>query len=505
MLKDIIKKEILGHLLDSKFLFSFIACALLILLSVFMGMKNYTTDKKEYLVGVAEAGRTLDERLSGAGAGIREGGSGGIDVTGMREFAGDAIKVFRQTPSLAAVVRGVGDASGRVSGVNNRLENRPTESKYESSVFSAIFSAFDLLFVVKMVLSLFALLFAYDAVSGEKENGTLSLTLANSVPRSRLILGKAIGGYISLILPLLVLLLLGALMMSLNSDMDLGSAGGENWTRLFLLYGMFLLYLSVFFALGLFVSSLTARSSTSFLTLLFVWVVLVLIIPKVAPAAAGWIRPAPFAHETLSEKTRVVPQIWREIDTNSLRELYSESSGKRPATPTTMEGYRDPVYQANLSRWSEEVSKLTGELGRKYETLLAEAYTNIDRNYRLRQDAQRRLVKNLSRVSPASGLTLGGMVLARTGTEEYNRFLDAARDYKNVYSDWLVRNNLRNEVGSISLTARFTVADMPQFQFNPESLGESLARTLPDFALMAIMTLVFFTGACVAFMRYDVR
>jgi len=501
MLRDIIKKEILGHLLDSKFLFTFIVSVVLILLSVYMGMRNYAEDKKEYAAGVAEVSRGLDERLS-SGAGLRIRNSAGIDIGGMLvTFTSDTVRVFRRPPALEAVVRGVGDASGRVSGVNNRMENRPAESKYESNLFLAIFSAFDLLFVVKMVLSLFAMLFAYDAVSGEKERGTLGLTLANSVPRSRLILGKAIGGYISMLLPILVPLLIGALLMSLNSDMALGNAGGEDWTRLFLLYGVFLLYLSAFFALGLFVSSLTARSSTSFLALLFVWVVLVLIIPKVAPAAAGWIRPAPFAHETLSEKTRAVPQIMQDIDMTPLTVL----RGNRPANPTTVEGYMDPIYQANIQRWSGEFSQTMQELGQKYETLLADAYTNIDREYRLRQDAQRRLAKNLARISPASGLTLGSMVLARTGTEEYNRFLDATRNHRNVYNDWLVHNNLRNAMGQVTPDIILGLADMPQFQFEPESLGESLARTLPDFALMAAMTIVFLTGAFFAFLRYDVR
>jgi len=503
MLKDIIKKEILAHLIDSKFLFTFIVSAALILLSVYMGMKNYAADKKEYAAGVAEVSRELDERYNGVGDGMRMLGANGIKITGvMRTFTSDAIRVHRQPSALEALVRGVEDASGRVSNVNNRVETRLGESKYESNPFAAIFNAFDLLFVVKMVLSLFAMLFAYDAVSGEKEKGTLKLTLANNVPRSRLILGKAVGGYFSLALTLLVPLLLSMIFLSLNTDMALS---GEDWTRLFLLYGMFLLYLSVFFALGLFVSSLTSRSSTSFLALLFVWTVLVLIVPKVAASAAGWIRPAPFAHEALSQKTRVGPQIMQELDTKPLRELYSESSGKRPARPTTMEGYRDPVYQANVQRWSDEVSKLTNELGMKYETLLAAAYTNIDRDYRMRREAQRRLEKNLSRVSPASGLTLGGMVLTRTGMDEYNRFLDATREYRNVYSDWLVRNNLRNAVGQVSPDTVLGLADMPQFRFEPESLGESLMRTLPDFALMAAMTIIFLTGAFFAFLRYDVR
>ena len=115
------------------------------------------------------------------------------------------------------------------------------------------------------------------------------------------------------------------------------------------------------------------------------------------------------------------------------------------------------------------------------------------------------LAKNLSRISPASGLTLCGMVLTRTGAEEYNRFLDATRDYRAVYNDWLVKNNLRNALGQVGPNTVLGVADMPQFRFEPESLGESLMRTLPDFALMAAMTVVFLTGAFFAFIRYDVR
>jgi ABC-type transport system involved in multi-copper enzyme maturation permease subunit len=413
-------------------------------------------------------------------------------------FTSNVIRVYRQPAALEAIVRGLGDASGRVSGVNNRMENRLAESKYESNPFASIFSTFDLLFVVKMVLSLFAMLFAYDAVSGEKEKGTLKMALANNVARSRLILGKAIGGYVSLVLPLLVPLLIGAMFISLNSDM---AFGGEDWMRLSLLYGMFLLYLSAFFALGLFVSSLTSRSSSSFFTLLFIWIVLVLIVPKVSAAAAGWIRPAPFAHETLSQKTRVAPQVMQEIDTDSLRKLWST----RPDRPTTIEGMRDPAYIAASQKFEEDVSSLTRELGLKYDTLLTDAYKKIDSDHRIRQEAQRRLAKNLARVSPASGLTFGGMVLTRTGMDEYNRFLSATRDYRAIYSDWLVRNGMRNEVGTDYRRTPLSIADMPQFEFEPESLGESLTRTLPDFALMAAMTIIFLTGAFFAFQRYDVR
>jgi len=59
---DIIKKEILGHLLDSKYLFTFIVCSALILLSVYIGMRNYAADKNEYTTGAAEVRRELERK-----------------------------------------------------------------------------------------------------------------------------------------------------------------------------------------------------------------------------------------------------------------------------------------------------------------------------------------------------------------------------------------------------------------------------------------------------------
>ena len=44
-------------------------------------------------------------------------------------------------------------------------------------------SQVDWAFIIGYVLSLIALLFTFDAISGERERGTLRLMLANSIPR----------------------------------------------------------------------------------------------------------------------------------------------------------------------------------------------------------------------------------------------------------------------------------------------------------------------------------
>jgi hypothetical protein len=47
--------------------------------------------------------------------------------------------------------------------------------------------------------------------------------------------------------------------------------------------------------------------------------------------------------------------------------------------------------------------------------------------------------------------------------------------------------------------------DMPQMDFTPERLGDSFKRILPDLVLMIFLIILFFVGAYVSFLRYDVR
>ena len=54
-----------------------------------------------------------------------------------------------------------------------------------------------------------ALLFGFDQISREQENGTLKLMLANSVSRATLLAGKWIGNFLSLAVPFTLVTLLG--------------------------------------------------------------------------------------------------------------------------------------------------------------------------------------------------------------------------------------------------------------------------------------------------------
>jgi ABC-type transport system involved in multi-copper enzyme maturation permease subunit len=469
MLRDIIKKEILETITSPKFVFTFLLCTILILLSVYTGITNFRAEKREYDAAISLNKKNLESQPS------------------YQALAGLGTKINRPPQVLSTIASGVSEAVGRVATVNVAYDPSLVDSKYESNPVFSIFGALDLSFIVKIVLSLFAILFTYDAIVGEKERGTLKLTLSNKVPRDRLIMGKIIGGYISLLIPLIIPLLLSLLVMLVYPNI---SMAGQDWARLLLMFLIFFLYLSVFFTLGIFVSARTSKSSTSFLVLLFIWVIFVTIIPKVSVLAASQIKPIPSVHEITAKKDAFLQQI--QGGSQKMVQDWMKANAPKP-------GEDAKIFQEKFKKYIEDLQNdLTGKIDANNAAL--------ERDYQMRKRAQEKLAVNLSRISPASALMFSSMSLARTGLEENDRFAASIRAYKPIFTKWVNPKMMQGiNFATGETTGKVSLSDMPQHKFEPETLGKSLARTLPDFLVMIGLILIFFIGSYVSFLKYDVR
>jgi ABC-type transport system involved in multi-copper enzyme maturation permease subunit len=469
MLKDIIKKEILETITSAKFVFTFLLCAILILLSVYTGIVNYRSDQKEFSAAVALNKKNLESQPS------------------YQALAGLGTKINKPPQVLGAISTGVDEAVGRVATVNIAYDPNLVDSKYESNPVFSVFGALDLTFIVKIVLSLFAILFTYDAIVGEKERGTLKLTLSNRVPRDRLILGKVIGGFISLLIPLIIPLILSLLILLVYPNIVLA---GQDWLRLLLMFLMFFLYLSVFFTLGLLVSARTSKSSTSFLVLLFIWVIFVTIIPKLSVMTAGRLKPIPSVHEITAKKDAFLQQ----IQGGAQKKVLDWVKENAPMAAKDQKGYQ------------EKFKKFLEDYQQDLTSKIDENNVALERDYQAKKKSQERLAINISRISPASALTFSTMSFARTGLDEHESFLASIRAYKPIFTKWANAKMMRNiDFSGSGQTGKVVLDDMPQHKFEPETLSKSLARTIPDFGLMLFLIIVFFAGAYVSFLKFDVR
>ena len=184
MFKLIIEKELREIISSTRFAVTFGVCSVLILLSFYAGARNYQVGREQFEASKREDLRKLE---------------GITDWSMVRN-----LRIFLPPEPMTSLVMGVSNDIGRTIEVRGSGELNGEDSRYGDDPIYAVFRFLDLNFIFQIVLSLFAILFAYDAINGEKERGTLRLTLANAVPRSTYILGKMTGSFLALAIPLLV-------------------------------------------------------------------------------------------------------------------------------------------------------------------------------------------------------------------------------------------------------------------------------------------------------------
>jgi ABC-type transport system involved in multi-copper enzyme maturation permease subunit len=310
------------------------------------------------------------------------------------------------------------------------------------------------LYVTKVVLSLVALLFGFDQVSQEKEKGTLRLMLANNVSRARILLGKWVGNFLSLAVPFGLVTLLGVALLSLDPEVRLTAA---HLGRLGLILALTFVYIAFFLSLGILISTLTRRAAASIVVLLFIWALVVFVIPNLGTLLARQMVDVPSVR-ALSEKRQ---QVWtREV-------LLSIGESRRTG-----------------GNWAEHVRTINQEDDR------------LEEDYRAKFDRLVRLSKNINRLSPAASFVYAVTDIAGTGIGEESRLKGEVVRYKNSI--------VQRMIASIISGAK--AGSYPAFSYDSRSLPDIFAGgTLFDAAWLVFFNVLFFALSYFAFVRYDVR
>lgn len=343
---------------------------------------------------------------------------------------------------------------------------------YSNPAFG-LFASPDITYIVNVVISLIALFFAFDAVCGERENGTLKLILVNSVPRDSLLLGKWIGGFAVLSAPLVLGFVAGIVVSLVLTKV---SFSWEALLRLAAVGGTSLLYVAVFFSLGLLLSTSSAKSSTSLILCLFIWVIWVLAVPNIVPILARYMAGSPSRGALSGERQAIEQDIW-------------------PAVRRKMDDVKDEKERNQL--WTEAAE----EVQRKWELALSE--------YQRRVYRQAALAQVMSRISPSASYVYATTSLAATGVEDYKLFDGYLQTFKDEYDrsvNALIagsEGSSRSSSGSSRSSGGFDVSQLPEFDYQSSPPGKSVQRSMLDFGLLAVWNILFFLGAFLKFARYE--
>ncbi|MBI3112125.1 MAG: ABC transporter permease subunit [Ignavibacteriales bacterium] len=415
---------------------------------------------------------------------------------------------YRKPDVMEVFVNGVNSDIGRFSEITLMRNVRLVRSEFSDDPMLAVFQFLDPTFVVLIVLSLLAILFTYNAVNGEKESGTLKLVFANGISRAEFILGKLAGGWVALLVPVVLAFLIGGLMLILMGvEMD-----AAQWGK----FGFFVLasvlYFTCFMLIGVLVSAFTGRSSVSFLVLLVLWISAVLIIPKASTMLAGQAMPVATTDEVESRLASFATQARTEFFggmQQRWRERFRPTEGMKPEEATQ--------YQAeNRPAWEKEDQDARQEMEKKIADHTARSYEE----YYNQKNRQEQLAFSLAKMSPASMFQLAAMKLAGTDTGLKRRYEDAMKNYRDQYTKFVQQKGGgfggmritvgRGSGGSVSMGGsqegtKIDVGEMPRFQSPQYTLGEALTASLFDLGLLTIFNILAFVGAFIAFLRFDMR
>jgi len=471
VLKTIIEKEIRDIIGSTKFAVSFGACAVLIILSFYVGAKNYQVSQTRYEAAITENLRQFD---------------------GLTDwFSVEQHRIFLPPQPLEALVTGVSNDIGRTTEITGRGELTAHDSRFNEDPVYAVFRFLDLDFLFVIVISLFAIMLGYDAVSGEKESGTLRLAMSNAVPRATYILGKLMGSFLALVVPLVATLGIGCLLLPLLKV----PLGGEEWMRLLLIILAGLLYFGVFLALAVFTSAMTERSSNSFLVLLVIWIVGVVIVPRASVVLAARTVDVESIDELATKKAAYQRQLWKEHRESLTNFKPSENGGT------------DSLFV--------EFQRFMEDLANQRDAKLQEYVGRLNEERHNGEVRQQKLAFTLARISPAAQLSLAVSTLAGTSIDLKDHYLQEANAYQGEYGAFMKEKTGMNPGGRVirikegvedgEEPAPIDPKELPDFSYTPAGTGETLAAVIPDLGLLTLLNIVFFFGAFVAFLRYDVR
>ena len=527
-------KELYTNLISARFTIGFLLCLFLIPFTMLVSINDYGSLMRAYEMEMKEAGESMNVRVYSAlrPVVVKPPEPLSIFSRGISYQVGNEVRIqFGELPMLA---------EGR-SGVR--------ENPLMNSFFSLDFAS-----VTAIIMSLLALLFTYDACTGERERGTLKLLVASSVNRSTILIGKFLGVILTLLPVILFCYIMCAIIILVHPAV--GFSAGE-WSRIAILFSMSVTFFSLFAALGLLISTRSRSSVTSIVVCLFVWVTAIFIIPNLSVYAARsfYKTNSPenlrFALDELDSefrekrneitetvKKQVSPDWWMHWNMNGGYDGYLELAG---SSKSLMEYHR---------RTNEETEPLRIDYADK-KWALQDAYLH-------QLDRQRRLSELLALLSPSEIFRQTVSTLCRTDVGTQYEFLAKVREYreeliqhfidKKIFSSWtyftrqdpdsfmsadeIVRTRTGGQFATVqeynewarSNNGSFTplwkvdipgtgnsefepldISSVPRFHWRSVSLLGNIRQSLGRFAALVFMGIILFYLSYISFIRYDVR
>jgi ABC-type transport system involved in multi-copper enzyme maturation permease subunit len=283
----IIRRQILDILLDAKFIFM----ALLVLLAFSANgvifTNQYRQSSEDYQTSEAENGNLIRTRCDN-----------------LQRLAIMEQRILTPPSALAFIAEGNSGTLPNVA-IINAFSRYSYEFQQRTDDRIPVLPSLDWSFIVGILMTLLAILVGYNAVCGERRDGTLRLVLAQPVSRLILFIGKYLGMLLAIIICFLAGVIINLLIfVALDGPpIDATTVLPIAWAVLLSLFTI-----SLFVLAGLMVSSMTQRPAVSLVILLVFWIIVAFALPGLGRLVAEQIVSVPSQADERAETSERLQQ-----------------------------------------------------------------------------------------------------------------------------------------------------------------------------------------------------
>jgi ABC-type transport system involved in multi-copper enzyme maturation permease subunit len=519
MIWFIAKKEFRNNIVTPGFIVGLLLCLTLIPYTVITGIRTYANRLAQYEEDVKKSAEIYEAAPT---------------LHSVKPI------LVKPVSSLSIFSKGISEQTGSKIGLDRK--EKPVFStdivSLNENPFMNTSMSLDFATALAILLSLLGILFSYDTLSREKEQGTLKLALSNPVSRSTFFLGKITGIFLTLT-PILVICFLVILLIIQLSPAVRFSTG--DYGRIFVLLLMSLVYFGFFVFLGGFISSRTKSSTASIILNLFTWCFLLFLLPNAASYMGKIITPTD-DYKQMKHNIGEIDNHWHNVQSKEVEETLKNENLQGGYYMFCMDGdwdgphiiYFTPKPVMEYERRKKELANpiLLDNCAKKWA---------IQSDYLQQVYRQEKTMRYLSCLSPAGIFKHVAASLCRTGVDSEVQFMNQARQFQDVFFGYYVQNRIFSSYAyftsqdentfpndmdeanrqsdefeeSIPSVHSFTdyynalnkidTRSLPRFTYAEPTLGADLYAQLYLVAGILIVCILLFWLSYMSFIKYDVR
>lgn len=439
MIYRIARKEFTEFLRDGRFRWTALVVFTLLVVSLALGWKNYTTVKREKQAAQADSRQTWENQ-------------GERNPHSAAHFG---VYAFKPKMPLSLVDSGLDNFSGSSIWVEahyqNPARNRPIEDATALQRFGELTAAG----VLQLLLPLLIIFLTFDAFAGERASGTLRQVLSLGVPRLALVSGKMLGVLAALMLLLIPSVVIGVAALALASD---GGVLLSSLPRFMLMCSAYLLYFTAFIGIALTFSAIAATPRAALVTLLGFWIFSCLLVPRLANDIAS-----------NSLETPTGTEFWAAVK----KEIKDGIDGHNPANKRTKELEEKILAQYGVTKKEDLPVNFSGislQAGEEHANQVFDKHYGNLKNTHLAQERLQNFFGALSPFLPMRGFS---MAMAGTDLRHQQNFTDAVEQYRRDLQRILNNDLAYNSTAKTAATYR---------------VGKDFWEKTPDFEYAAPRT-----------------